>query len=363
MSETAAKDIPAADNAATVNVPEAPSGPALPGVRGNGTGFPSAPPPAPSTSGLPSAPPPAPSSSGLAMRSLPGLPPPPLSTGQHGALAGLPPRPGDVFDEEQERWLIQKEDKMDYGPFSMREVRAQIEQGKVHADHHILDNETGDRRRLADHPIIGQMARDWTAKHAELERQLKDQKERAKHRDAVVKLLSGIFAVLLVIGAGVGIYAKFIYKPPEKVVVKKEVSNDEFFKGIQIALKVDPPPPKKPHGSRKRGPKNGAFDDSQNINFDEGGDVLSAEDINKVMQQKFGLLSGCLREEAQRNPGTKKFDLDFIVKGNGSVSSVRVNGQTSSSVASCIFAKMQAIQFPECKTCTKTPASMSFSLK
>ena len=99
------------------------------------------------------------------------------------------------------------------------------------------------------------------------------------------------------------------------------------------------------------------------MNFDEGGDVLSADDINKVMQQKFSLLSGCLREEAQRNPGVKKIEFEFQVKGNGSVSSVRVNGQTSSPVASCLFAKMQAIQFPECKTCNKTHAAFSLALK
>jgi len=253
---------------------------------------------------------------------------------------------------------------MDYGPFSMREVRAQIEQGKVHADHNILDNETGERRRVADHPLVGTLAREWTAKHAELDRQLKDQKERAKHRDAVVKLLSGIFAVLVVIGSGIGIYAKFIYKaPPPPTNKKPEMSNEEFFKGIQIALTVDPAKPKKPGGTKKKGPKNGAFDDSQNLNFDEGGDVLSADDINRVMQQKFSLLSGCLREEAQRNPGVKKIEFEFMVKGNGSVSSVRVNGQTSSPVASCLFAKMQAIQFPECKTCNKTHAAFSLALK
>jgi hypothetical protein len=308
------------------------------------------------------------------MPGMPGLPPPPRASGQHSAtppltpslgLAGLPPRPGEKFDEEQERFLIQKEDKMDYGPFSMREVRAQIEQGKVHAEHNILDNETGDRRRIADHPLIGQMAREWTAKHAELERQLKDQKDRATHRDSVLKLLSGIFAVLVVIGAGIGIYAKFIYKPPAPLVLKKEISNEDFFKGIQIAMKVDPPTPKKPHpGGKKKGPKNGSFDDSQNMNFaDEGGDTLSPDDIQKVMNQKFGLLAGCLREEAGRNPGTKKLEFEFQVKGNGAVSSVRVNGQTGSPVASCLFAKMQAIQFPECKTCTKTHAAFSLALK
>jgi hypothetical protein len=350
MAETAAKEVSDSDNAGA-EAPAPPPGPSLPGVRG-ASGAVAIPSPAVASGPAPV--------SASARNSLPGLPPPPAASGRR---ASLPPRPGDVMDEDQERWLIQKEDKMDYGPFSLRDVRAQIEQGKVHADHNILDNETGDRRRVADHPLIGQMAREWTAKHAELERQLKDQKERAKHRDAVVKLLSGIFAVLIVIGAGVGIYAKFIYKPPEKVIVKKEVSNEDFFKGIQISMKVDPPPPKKPHTGKKKGPKNGAFDDTQNMNFDEAGDVLPQEDINRVMQQKFGVLSGCLREEAQRNPGLKKFDLDWLIKGNGSVTSVKVNGSTSSPVASCIFAKMQSITFPECKTCSKTHASMSFSLR
>jgi hypothetical protein len=350
MSETAAKDLSAPDNAGSEA--ELPPGPALPGVRSAAPPSSAAGSPAPAEGeGLPAR---------SSLPNLPGLPPPPRSSGAHD----LPPRPGERFDEEQERFLIQKEDKMDYGPFSMREVRAQIEQGKVHADHNILDNETGDRRRIADHPLIGQMAREWTAKHAELERQLKDQKDRARHRDSVVKLLSGIFAALIVIGAGVGIYAKFIYKPPEKVIVKKEISNEDFFKGIQIAMKVDPPAPKKAHGPRKKGPKNGQFDDAQNMNFgEEGGDTLSPDDIQKVMNQKFGLLAGCLREEAGRNPGTKKLEFEFQVKGNGSVSSVRVNGQTGSPVASCLFAKMQAIQFPECKTCSKTHAAFSLALK
>ena len=97
-------------------------------------------------------------------------------------LPGLPPRPSDVIDEDQERWLIQKEDKMDYGPFSLRDVRAQIEKGTVTSEHNILDNETGERRRVADHALIGAMSREWTAKHAELDRQMKDQSERARHR-------------------------------------------------------------------------------------------------------------------------------------------------------------------------------------
>ena len=294
----------------------------------------------------------------------------PKSTGSGAALRmpgpggkPLPPRPGETVDEEADRFLIQKEDKMDYGPFSIREIRAQIEKGTVSAEHNILDNETGDRRRVADHPLIGKMAREWTAKHAELDRQMKDQSERAKHRDSVLKLLSGIFATLVVLGViGGGLYWKFGTKPPPVIVKGPQFTEDPLL-GLSIALKVDPPPPKKAHTGKKKGPKNGAFDDSQTMDMSDNQDTLSAEDIDRVMKQKFTLLAGCLREEAARNPKVKDINLEFIVKGNGSVSSVRVNSETSSPVASCVFAKMQAIQFPECKTCTKTHAAFSLKLK
>lgn len=340
-------------------------GASLPGVRGGGLpgmrdGA--------SQAGVGVGPPASPTGSGSISAVRSSLPPPPRrETSLSGSSSGiqkhaLPPRPGEILDEEAERWLIQKEDKMDYGPFSLREVKAQIEKGTVAAEHTILDNETGDKRRVADHPLLGAMAREWTAKHAELDRQMKDQAERAKYQRAVINSLSGIFAVLVVLGVGVGAYFKFFYKPKVVEKVVKNDNPDDFFKGVNIAMKVDPPAPKKTHTKRK-GPKNGAFDDTQNMDFADEGDTLSADDIQRVMNSKFGLLGGCLRAEAQKNPGVKKLDLEFLVKGNGSVSSVKVNGQTGSEVASCVFAKMQAIQFPECKTCQKTHAAFSLSLK
>lgn len=293
---------------------------------------------------------------------------PPMSTGSGPALKppslnlpGLPPRPADRIDEEQERWLIQKEDKMDYGPFSLREVRAQIEKGTVHADHNILDNETGQRTRVADHSLLGQMAREWTAKHAELDRQMKDQAERAKYRAGVIKSLSGIFAAIVVIGAGGGIY----YGTRPKVVQQKQAPQqftEDPLKGLSIAMAPPPPKEKKVHKGGKKGPKNGSFDDSQTMDFNDSDDTLSPDQIQAVMSKESGKLTGCLREEAVRNPTVKKLNLEFIIKGNGTVSSVRLNGQTSTPGASCLFAKMQSINFPECKTCSKTVAGFSFTL-
>ena len=247
-----------------------------------------------------------------------------------GNLPGLPPPRGGALDEEHERWLITKEDRMDYGPFSLRDVKAQLERGSISAEHTITDTDTNDKRRVADHPLLGQMAREWTAKHMELDRQMKEEAERAKYNRAVVKMLAGIFAAVVVAGSGIGIW--LITRPKPQVVKQAGPQfTDDPLKGLQIAMQPMPPaPPKK---KKKLGPKNGAFDDSQNVDFNDGGDTLSAEDIQKTMMSKFSVLSGCLREEAARSPTTKKIDLEFIVKGTGAVSSVRVNGSTSSPVA------------------------------
>ena len=94
---------------------------------------------------------------------------------------------------------------MDYGPFSLRDVKAQLERGSISAEHTITDTDTNDKRRVADHPLLGQMAREWTAKHMELDRQMKEEAERAKYNRAVVKMLAGIFAAVVVAGSGIGI--------------------------------------------------------------------------------------------------------------------------------------------------------------
>ena len=337
MSDTSAKQETGTEGGTESALPaDGPaSGPALPGLRGPQGG--AVPPMQGSGSGSISAMRPA--------GNLPGLP---------------PPRNAGAIDDEHERWLITKEDRMDYGPFSLRDVKAQIERGSISAEHTITDTETNDKRRVADHPLLGQMSREWTAKHMELDRQMKEEAERAKYNRAVVKMLAGIFAAVVVAGSGIGVW--LITRPKPQVVAKAGPQfTDDPLKGLSIAMQPMPPPP--PKKKKKVGPKNGQFDDSQNVDFNDGGDTLSADDIQKTMMSKFSVLSGCLREEAARSPTTKKIDLEFIVKGTGAVSSVRVNGSTSSPVAACVFAKMQSIQFPECKTCGKTVAAFSLTLK
>jgi hypothetical protein len=171
--------------------------------------------------------------------------------------------------------------------------------------------------------------------------------------------------MVLVLGAGG--FVAWRFKPWEKRVEKVIVHDQEnldFLKNIEISMKVDPPPPKKKRVPKKGG-KPGEFDEVTNLgDASEGGgdETLDQATVQRVMTQNFKVLVGCIGEERRRSPGVKTFDMDFIIKGTGLVSAVKVNGQTGTPVAGCVYGKMQAVAFPKFNG-AKTHASFSLSLK
>jgi serine/threonine-protein kinase len=270
-----------------------------------------------------------------------------------------------AVDVATERWLIQK-DKLDFGPFNMRDVRSQIESGKILPEHVIIDTENGERRKVKDHPQLRQLVLDADARNSEKMREEAEAADRRKHRGKVVTLLGMIAAIVIVGGGAVGWYVMHM-KP--KVV--REVIHDgadlDFLKGVEITMKVDPPAPKKPHGGhhQKPGGKPGEFDDTTNLgDASEGGgdETLDQSVVQRVMTQNFKVLVGCISEERRRNPSLRNVDMDFIIKGTGNVSAVKVNGQTGTPIAGCMYGKMQSVAFPKFNG-SKTHASFSLALK
>ena len=285
-----------------------------------------------------------------------------------------PPLPGAVptsfnvdsalssIDESHERWLIQK-DKLDFGPFNLRDVRAQIEAGKILSDHTIVDTESGERRRVKDHPALREMVTQAEAVNAENERVRSEASARSKHRGRVVTLLG--FMMLVVLGGGGATFWYLQHMKEKVVVVKETVESDLKF---DITMKVDPPEKKtggakKPHTKTVNG-KN-VFDDTTTLgDASEGGgdETLDGATVQRVMTQNFKVLVGCVREERGRNAALRNVDMDFIIKGSGSVTAVKVNGQTTGAFASCMLGKMQAVSFPKFNG-SKTHASFSLALK
>jgi len=272
-----------------------------------------------------------------------------------------------AVDDSHERWLIQK-DKLDFGPFSMKEVRSQIEQGKIRGEHVIIDTENGQRQHVRDHAQLRQLVLEAEARLGEQERLDKEAHERSKFRGRMVTIFALVGVAVLALGGGAFWYAKKHGAFETKVV--KEVVHDgeyDFMKGVEISMKVDPPAPKPKRPSSGHRSKNGKneFSDVTNLgDASEGGgdETLDQAVVQRVMTQNFKVLVGCIAEERRRNSSLHNVDMDFIIKGSGQVSAVKVNGSTSSAMASCMYGKMQSVAFPKFNG-AKTHASFSLALK
>jgi serine/threonine-protein kinase len=294
--------------------------------------------------------------------------PPARPTGNTGKSAALPKLNSSgamsAMDDATERWLI-SQDKLDFGPFAMREVVSQIESGKITGEAFITDTETGDRKRVQDHPQLRQLVMDSQAKLAEKARQDADDADRRKARGRVVTLVAAMFVLVVGVLGGGFWYGKKNHWFEQKVV-KEVVKEDlDWLKGVEISMKVDPPPPKHKIRRPKKGGKPGEFEEVTNLGdaSSEGGDeTLDQGVVQRVMAANFKVLVGCIQEERRRNPGLKGVEMDFIIKGSGSVSAVKVNGQTGSPLAGCMYGKMQTVAFPKFNG-QKTQASFSLALK
>ncbi|HJZ84855.1 MAG TPA: protein kinase [Polyangia bacterium] len=288
--------------------------------------------------------------------------------GQH--LPREPAYSGPPVDETQEIWLIRK-NKLDFGPFTMAEVKRQIMKGDIASEHIIIDSETRQQHHIKDHPYLMRFAADAEIKREERRRFEADRRQARKEKHRAVTLVM-IFLIL----AGAGVAAAFVWLKwqhrGEPVVLVREVpKSDTDLEHILKGLQFEFPKPviKKRRGSH--GGKGGQlapgddFDEPTRLGdvTQEGGEEqLSQEQIQSTMNARGRSLAICIAEERRRNPALHQIDLEFIVHGTGQVTAVRVNGQKGTPVASCMLSKMQSIHFPKYNG-PKTVAGFSWNIK
>ena len=63
------------------------------------------------------------------------------------------------------------------------------------------------------------------------------------------------------------------------------------------------------------------------------------------MMKHYRGLVPCLMQERHKNPGVSEMSVDFVVRGTGKVTAVKVNGQRGGSFANCVLGRMPT--FPQ----------------
>ena len=278
---------------------------------------------------------------------------------------------GGAIDDAQERWLIQK-DRLDFGPFSLAQIRAQIGRGEILGEHMIVDSDTGARKKVKDFPPLRDFARtserqlEQTRRaHAEIKHE-KSEKTKSFFTFMVVTI------ALLGIG-GAGAWYVLTRKAADKTQLaerSEEAEIDAFLKDVKLSFQRANVAKKGSSGGGHRSGGSsvaGDGDFSNDVNFGDaskhgsGGDeTLDDVVIEETMMKHYRSLVPCLMQERKRNAGVSEMSLDFVVRGTGKVSAVKVNNQKGGPFASCVLSRMPT--FPKYNG-NKTIASWSMSMR
>ncbi|MCP4444138.1 MAG: protein kinase [Myxococcales bacterium] len=255
-----------------------------------------------------------------------------------------------ALSETHDRWLVTK-GKLDYGPFPLSAIVEQIQSNQILPGNTLVDNETGNRCKVEDNPLLSDLV--------DVAKQARDDARRANAEVAHAKQerSRGAFVYVIIVAAIVGIVGggyltiKALSSDNTKSSSKKLALDEGSLEAkISFPSKAQASKHRKKHRSKGNGGgsglagKAGGWDDS--LSFDmAGGDVgserLSDSQVNPVIQRSGGKLGGCL----QRTKTSSAF-IEFMVKGTGKVYQVRVNGSTGTPVAKCLRGVMFAMKFP-----------------
>ncbi|MCC6749560.1 MAG: serine/threonine protein kinase [Deltaproteobacteria bacterium] len=277
----------------------------------------------------------------------------------------------DPCGDNSERWLVHK-NRLDFGPFSMLDLKRQLYRGDFSGDDQLLDQETGQRAIARQHPLLQEfvaLVERLHQSHRHQKAELEDRHKARKHRTVIVVT---VLIVLAILGAGGAVTFYVLRRQPEvrEKIVYKDKTGEAVpnLKGIEVSWQAEPPEQAKARKLRKPKKKKAggaAGDDSTNLGdaTQGGGDeLLSQKVVQQVMQANLARLTPCVLQEARRDGSLRRVEIDFGVKGTGKVSSVKVNGQSASPFQVCVAGRMKAIQFPTFDG-QLTRASFSMNLK
>jgi serine/threonine-protein kinase len=276
---------------------------------------------------------------------------------------------GGVGDDTQERWLVQK-DKLDFGPFSLAQIKAQIERGEILGEHLIVDSDSGERTRVKEFPGLGEFTKLSERRREQLRRA---HAERASESTEKKKSMATFFIGGVAVLGVLGVVGFFVMSRKEseggKLASRQEGAEvDAFLKDVKINFATA-------HVAKRGGPRHGSSGGASNdaeFNNDAvmgdatksgvGDETLDDDVIQKVMMGNYRSLVPCIMQERHKSPGVSEIALDFVVRGNGKVSAVKVNGQRGGPFASCVMGRMQGFGFPKFNG-GKTIASWSMSMR
>ncbi|MCS6797673.1 MAG: protein kinase [Myxococcota bacterium] len=256
------------------------------------------------------------------------------------------------------RWMVVK-DNLDHGPFSGRELIELIARSEVLGEHGLLNMDTGERRKVRDHPDLVEFLEQARLKR-EREQQARRLAESVKVEKAsnVAKIVIAV-SVLAVLGVAAGVFVYSRRQAQDERVADAELA--DLYERGEIELTgtagILPDPPRRRGGGasgvRRPSSAGGLSYEEAMMQGVDIGDVtrgggerrLTPADVAGVMNRHINSFFGCVGQEIRRGGRLGQVTIDLAILGEGTVQGVSVR-PGSEAFQSCVAAKVRTIRFP-----------------
>jgi len=249
----------------------------------------------------------------------------------------------ETAGEDEERYLLQI-GKLDYGPFTLRDVKVQIRLGKATGKDIVVDTLSGDRKKVKDHPVLGAYFK-GVKRHKELTRraetQASTQQTEKRKRHIFIAISLGVVATVIAVFAAIMLYkgVKRAHKGPTRRS-NKELTYEATWDDQTGGKKGKHG--RHHHGHHRGGWAGGKWNNSQTLDLaSQGGasQTLSRGQIYSVMSRYNSRIGSCLLKY-----GLNKVTIHLQIAGSGRLTAVRTT--VSGPAASCVKSAVRSAKFP-----------------
>jgi hypothetical protein len=246
-----------------------------------------------------------------------------------------------------EKWLISR-NRMDYGPFSLADVIAQIERGEVIAGNVIQDKDSGERTDVAEHSLLGPIVDATRQKHDDQRRAQAEVKEQSRDKKRGVMLYALIGVGVLGAAAAVALIIRSVQRDDggQKVAAVSPLGGASLK--VKVSAPKTPPATHRKAGARRTATPGAApTNASENLTLDLSDDsdetqTLEMGAVYGVYSRYGAKLGGCLQ-----STGEGAANIGIIIDGpSGRVTWVKINDKQAGPLYSCLSGVLRGMQFP-----------------
>jgi hypothetical protein len=231
----------------------------------------------------------------------------------------------------------------------------------------IVDSDTGARKKVKDFQALKEFTKVSERRLEQMRRAKAEHSHEAteKKKSMATVVIAGV--AIAVVGGGLALYlmTRQAADSGKLATREEEAEIDSFLKDVKLDFQTAHVAKRTAGHHASSGGGSDEFNNDMNIgDVTKGGgeDTLDDNVIQRVMMGNYRGLIPCLMAEKHKNPGLGDMSIDFVVRGSGKVSAVKVNGQRGGAFPSCVLARMQSFNFPHFNG-SKTIASWSMSVR